>query len=114
MLIALLTPVGTLRAAVWTAVRSLGSSIVSTRRGFSGGEFGFSSLGPWPLFAGLLATPAGAAVGGGAFEVGRVFFLFFQKIGDVEESVPFESDVDKRGLHAGKNPGDTALIDGAG
>jgi hypothetical protein len=57
---------------------------------------------------------AAAAVRVDVLKVGRVFFLLFEEIGDVEESVAFESDVDKRGLHAGKNPSDTALIDRAG
>jgi hypothetical protein len=121
MVIACLTTVGcfitieALGAAVGSSVSSVGRSVVATRGRFGGGELRFSSLGSRrPLFARLLAASAGAAIGCGAFKVGRVFLLLFEEIGDVEEGVPFESDVDKRGLHAGKNPGDTALIDGAG
>jgi hypothetical protein len=114
-IVARLTTVGCSVAAVLTAVwDSVWTPVVATRGRFGGGELGFSSLDPWPLFAGLLTATAVVAIGGRPFEVGRIFFLLFEKISDVEESVAFESDVDKCGLHAGKNPGDTALIDGAG
>ena len=35
---------------------------------------------------------------------GVVLVIVFEEIGDVEKSVPFESDVDESGLHSGQTP----------
>jgi len=66
----------------------------------------------WARLAGLPAVAVAAVIA--AIEFRRVFFLLFEEIRDVEESVALEAEVHKRGLHAGKNPGDTALVNGAG
>ena len=41
-------------------------------------------------------------------------FDFFEEIGDVEESVAIEADIDGGRLHAGKHAGDSSFIDAAG
>ena len=51
-----------------------------------------------------------------ALRQGDVFFAvftFFGKIGDVEEGIAFEANVDEGRLHAGKDAGDAAFVDGA-
>jgi hypothetical protein len=91
-------------------------SFRAARRGFRGGHIGFRWLSRYWTRLSLIAGFAAIAVGAGvaSFKFRRVFFLLFEEIRDVEESVTLQSQVDKRGLHAGKNPGDTALVDGAG
>ena len=81
---------------------------------FGSRHVGFSRLRRgWARLA-LLPRLAAIAVAVATLEFRRVFFLFFEEIRDVEKSVALEAEVDKRGLHAGKNPGDTALVNGAG
>ncbi len=41
-----------------------------------------------------------------------VLVLEFQKVGDVEERIAFESDIDKCRLHAGQHAGHASFIDG--
>jgi hypothetical protein len=83
---------------------------------FGSGHFAAVLLGARPRFARLtgFARLAGLASTTVGIEFFGILFLLFEKIGDVEESVPLESEVDKRGLHAGEDPGDTALINRAG
>jgi hypothetical protein len=109
-------------STIGIAFRGPGLAVLAARGSFGGLQFrldgGFCGA-RGALIALLVAGFAGlgfaaATAGIDAFEVGRVFFLLFEKIGDVEESVAFESDIDKRGLHAGEDPGDTALVDRAG
>src|SRR5262249_52085521 len=52
-----------------------------------------------------IAVAVGVEVGGVAG--------FFHEVGDVEEGVALEADVHEGGLHAGKDAGDFAVIDGA-
>ena len=90
-------------------------SVGAARRGGFGGLHFRLSLGS---FGGaLLAAFTGTAVFAvrvDALKFGGIFFLFFEEIGDVQEGVPLQAHVDKRGLHAGEDPGDTALINRAG
>jgi hypothetical protein len=39
-----------------------------------------------------------------------VVFVLLEEIGDVEERVPLEAEVDKGGLHTGKNPCNPAFM----
>ena len=63
--------------------------------------------------SGLLTQVLDAAIG--RDHVGQVVVMLFQlhKVGNVEEGVAFQADIDKRRLHARQNAGDAALIDGA-
>jgi hypothetical protein len=49
----------------------------------------------------------------GSLEVGGVTG-FFHEISDIEKGISFEADLDERTLHARKNAGDAAVIDGSG
>jgi hypothetical protein len=49
----------------------------------------------------------------GCIEVGRIAG-FFHEISDIEERVALKANVHKRGLHARKDAGNFAVIDGAG
>ena len=47
--------------------------------------------------------------------VGQIVVVLLQvhEIGDIEESIALQADVDKRRLHAGQHAGNTALVDGS-
>jgi hypothetical protein len=49
-------------------------------------------------------------VGGDFVEVLGVLQL--HKVGDVKERVAFQANVNKSGLHSGKNAGDTSFVNG--
>ena len=121
----ILTPVGTAVGAVVAAVAAawgLGCGKIGCgllRNGASCARFSrFAGLTLFPWLARVARLTASAvtaiAAGIAALEVGRILFLLLEEVGDVEKGVAFESNIDKRGLHAGKNPGDTALVNGAG
>ena len=48
-------------------------------------------------------------VGGNVFHVFRI--LQFHKVGNVKEGVALQPNIHKRGLHPGKDPGNTSFID---
>ncbi len=61
-------------------------------------------------FADLLIRAAGRLL-----ELVCLFLVFeLQKVGYIEERVAFQANVDKCRLHAWKDAGDTAVIDGTG
>ena len=113
---AVLTALGaTVLTAIWATVLT---AIWTARCGFRSLEFSsrvFRTRTRLAIVAGL-ALAATAAIAGrlDTVEVSGVFLLLFEKIGDVEESVAFESDFDEGGLHAGEDAGDAALVDRAG
>ncbi|PYX40763.1 MAG: hypothetical protein DMG81_05225 [Acidobacteria bacterium] len=49
-------------------------------------------------------------------DVGEILVLFFQihEIGNVQEGVAFQANVDEGGLHPGKHAGDAPFVDRAG
>jgi len=54
------------------------------------------------------------AIGGD--DVGNILVVLFQlhKVGDVEEGVAFEADIDEGRLHAGQDAGYATFVDGSG
>jgi hypothetical protein len=48
--------------------------------------------------------------------VGQILVVLFQlhKVGNIEEGVALQADVDEGRLHSGKHPGYAALVDGPG
>ncbi len=55
-----------------------------------------------------------AARTGGERDILFAIFLFFSEVGDVKESIALQADIDKCRLHAGKDTGDFAFVNGAG
>src|SRR5579862_9902538 len=49
-------------------------------------------------------------------DVSHILIVLFQlhKVGNVEEGITLQAYVDKSRLHAGKNPGYAAFVDGSG
>jgi hypothetical protein len=40
--------------------------------------------------------------------------VFFEEIGDIQEGIPIQAEVDERRLHARKNPRHASFVDAAG
>jgi hypothetical protein len=45
---------------------------------------------------------------------GVILFHVLKEVRDVEEGIAVQTHVDERGLHAGEDPGDSALVDASG
>jgi hypothetical protein len=54
------------------------------------------------------------AIGGDDFSEVVVLVLKVHEIGNVEEGIAFQANVNESGLHAGKHAGDASFVDGAG
>jgi hypothetical protein len=99
-----------------TAIATITVPTLAGGLSFFGGAFGSREGGDAMAAAAVTITIAAftavvTAVTVG-LEVGGVVDLFHE-VGDVKEGVAFEADVHKGGLHAGKDAGDAAVIDGS-
>ena len=109
-------PVPATRSRLIAALAPILVSLVAARRSFRRRKVGTrfrGRRGGLALIA-VLARPAAIAGGLAPLKFRRVFLLLFEEIRDVEERVALQSHVDKCGLHSGKDPGDSALVNRAG